>query len=194
MVANFNNPCLSDWGVKQPSTSLNSGVWLLRAACDLTLTADHLFLQPDIHSLGVMSRLVESSLRWGRHRCSGLRSRSCGGLLLWLWAPCECRSGWWEWFSSVSTRNTTAPFQTGSSLHVLLWPCHGSKAVFMWPTGFLMVGSGSFTALSAFHLGSTLCSDRTSFVSGLGLGKKRRRGRWVGISALPSKFIIWPGS
>lgn len=32
-------------------------------------------------------------------------------------------------FSSVSMRNTTAPFQTGSSLHELLWPCHGSKAV-----------------------------------------------------------------
>lgn len=176
MVANFNNPCLSDWGVKQPSTSLNSGVWLLRVACDLTLTADHLFLLPGIHSLGVTSRLVESSLQWGTHRCSGLRSRSCGGSLLWLWAPCECRSGWWEWFSSVSMRNTTAPFQTGSSLHVLLWPCHGSKAVLAWPTGFLMISSGLSTALSAFLLQSTLLSDPASFVSGLGLGKKRKSG------------------
>lgn len=89
-------------------------------------------------------------------------------------------------------RNTTAPFQTGSSLHVLLWPCHDSKAVFMWPTGFLMVGSGPSTAL-CLPFGKHSVQWLSQFCVKSGLGEEEKKGE-VGRNlslSLQVHYLTW---
>lgn len=188
MVANFNNPCLSDWGVKQPSTSLNSGVWLLRAACwSFVPAARRPLSRGNVTSGGELSAMGETQVH------------SAEELQLWRFAPLSLSTVWmqvwvvgvilvkcpWEIQQPPFRQEAHCMYFCGPAMIPKLFSC--DPLAFWWS---VLVRPQH----CVFHLGSTLCSDWASFVSSLGLGKKRKRGRWVGISAFPSKFIIWPGS
>lgn len=87
MVANFNNPCLSDWGVKQPSTSLNSGVWLLWLNSDswpLVPAARHPLSRGNVTSGGELSAMGEAQV---------LRAEESQ---LWRFAPLALSTVWMQ--------------------------------------------------------------------------------------------------